>query len=114
MKLATGNVKMAINSIRAARWRSWLTMLGIIIGVVSVITIVSIGEGIKSQVNGQINHLGKDLLTIRPGTVNATVSSALTSLNNIVNSSGNATLSSSDLQVVSRRCRLVSFREQFR
>jgi putative ABC transport system permease protein len=101
MKIATGNVKMAISSIRAARWRSWLTMLGIIIGVVSVVTIVSIGEGIKSQVSGQINHLGKDLLTIRPGTVNATVSSALTSLNNIVNASGNATLTTSDLQVVS-------------
>jgi putative ABC transport system permease protein len=100
MKFATGNIKMAINSIRAARWRSWLTMLGILIGVVSVVTIVSIGEGIKNQVGGQINHLGRDLLTIRPGVINASVSSDLSMLSNLDNSSNSAGLTNNDLQVV--------------
>lgn len=100
MKLATGNIKMAVNSIRAARWRSWLTILGIVIGVVSVVTIVSIGEGIKHQVSGQINHLSKDLLTIRPGTISASVSSALSTLNSIANPSNSSSLSANDLQVV--------------
>ncbi len=61
------NVKMARDSIKSAKWRSLLTMLGIIIGVMSVVTIVSLGEGVKQQVVGQINHLGADLITVRPG-----------------------------------------------
>ncbi len=67
MTALRGNVKMAMASMRTTKWRSFLTMLGIIIGVVSVVTVVSIGEGIKSQVNGQIDQLGRDLITIRPG-----------------------------------------------
>jgi putative ABC transport system permease protein len=42
-------------------------MLGVIIGVSSVVIIVSIGEGVRSQVTGQISQLGDDLITIRPG-----------------------------------------------
>lgn len=61
------NVKMALASIRAAKWRSLLTMLGIIIGVVSVVTMVSLGEGVKRQVAGQVSHLGKGLITVRSG-----------------------------------------------
>lgn len=62
-----GNVKMALASMRNARWRSFLTMLGIIIAVASVVTVVGIGEGVKRQVDGQIDRLGRDLITIRPG-----------------------------------------------
>jgi ABC-type antimicrobial peptide transport system permease subunit len=58
---------MALNSLKSARWRSLLTMLGIIIGVVSVVTTVSLGEGVKRQVASQIKQLGSDLITIRPG-----------------------------------------------
>jgi putative ABC transport system permease protein len=62
-----GNFKTAMQVLRSVKWRSFLTMLGVIIGVASVVTIVSIGEGVKHQISGQINHLGKDLLTVRPG-----------------------------------------------
>lgn len=41
-------------------------MLGIIIGVTSVISVVAIGEGIKQQIGGQIHHLGQNLITVRP------------------------------------------------
>ena len=64
-----GNIKMAMAALRSSKWRSLLTMLGIIIGVVSVVTTVSLGEGVKKQVAGQINRLGSDLITIRPGQV---------------------------------------------
>ncbi len=64
-----GNIKMAIASLRAAKLRSFLTMLGVIIGVVSVVTVIGIGEGIKQQVSNEINQLGQDLITIRPGDV---------------------------------------------
>ncbi|MBA3758220.1 ABC transporter permease [Candidatus Saccharibacteria bacterium] len=63
------NAKLALASLKSAKWRSFLTMLGIIIGVVSVVTTVSIGEGVKQQVNKQISQLGPDLITVRPGKV---------------------------------------------
>lgn len=65
--MARGNVKMAMAAIRTSKWRSFLTMLGIIIGVVSVVTTVSLGEGIKKSIVGQTNRSGADLITILPG-----------------------------------------------
>lgn len=64
-----GNIKMAVASLRAAKLRSFLTMLGVIIGVVSVVTVISIGEGIKQRVSNEINQLGQDLITVRPGDI---------------------------------------------
>lgn len=61
------HIRIARDSIKAARFRSMLTMLGIIIGVVSVVTTVSLGEGIKHQISGQANSAGKELITLRPG-----------------------------------------------
>jgi len=63
----SGNVKTALASLRLSKWRSLLTMLGIIIGVSSVITVVSLGEGLKQQIVGQIDQLGRDVLTVRSG-----------------------------------------------
>jgi putative ABC transport system permease protein len=62
-----GSLKTAIASLRESRWRSIFTMLGIIIGVTSVVTIVSLGEGLKQQISGQINQLGSDVITVRSG-----------------------------------------------
>ncbi len=65
--MSSGNVKMAIEAMRSSQWRSLLTMLGIIIGIVSVVTTVSLAEGTKRQIVGQINQAGSDLITVRPG-----------------------------------------------
>jgi ABC-type antimicrobial peptide transport system permease subunit len=65
--LLARNIKIATASLRASKWRSLLTMLGVIIGVSSVVTIVSIGEGVRTQVTSQINELGENLVTVRPG-----------------------------------------------
>ena len=51
-------IKMAVQHIRANKGRSFLTMLGIIIGIASVIAIVSIGEGTKNQMNSEIDGIG--------------------------------------------------------
>lgn len=51
-------IKMAIQNIMANKGRSFLTMLGIIIGIASVIAIVSIGEGTKNQMNNEISDIG--------------------------------------------------------
>lgn len=61
------DIKIALSSLKTVKWRSSLTILGIVIGIVSVVTIVSLGNGIKQQVNSQVEHAGSDLITIRPG-----------------------------------------------
>jgi ABC-type antimicrobial peptide transport system permease subunit len=67
--LSRGHFKTGIDSVRGAKLRSFWTMLGIIIGVASVISVVSIGEGIKQQIGGQIHHLGQNLITVKPAQV---------------------------------------------
>lgn len=67
MALSSGNLKLAITSLRQSKWRSFFTMLGIVIGVTSVVTIVSLGEGLKQQIAGQINQLGSDVVSVRSG-----------------------------------------------
>jgi putative ABC transport system permease protein len=67
MSLARGNLRMALASVRSTKWRSLLTMLGIVIGIVSVVASVGIGEGVKRSVLQQINQFGTDLVTVRPG-----------------------------------------------
>jgi putative ABC transport system permease protein len=64
-----GNIKLAVKTLRGAKWRSALTMLGIVIGIVSVVTIVSLGEGVKKQVLGQseTNKPSQSVLIVRPG-----------------------------------------------
>jgi len=62
-----GNFKAGIKSLLGSKLRSFWTMLGIIIGVASVITVFGIGAGIKQQVSHQIQHLGKDVIVVRPG-----------------------------------------------
>lgn len=58
---------MAWASIVANKMRSLLTMLGIIIGVVAVIALVSIGYGVRQQIQDSISSLGSNLLMIYPG-----------------------------------------------
>ncbi|TAH36278.1 ABC transporter permease [Candidatus Saccharibacteria bacterium] len=62
-----GNLKMAIETVRHNKARSFLTMLGIVIGVVAVVLVVSIGQGVKQQIAKQIDHFGPDIITVRPG-----------------------------------------------
>ena len=57
---------VSLGAIRANLLRSFLTTLGIIIGVRAVITMVALGEGAQRQVEEQIQRMGTDVLTIRP------------------------------------------------
>jgi putative ABC transport system permease protein len=59
--------KEAWISIGSYKMRSFLTILGIIIGIASVVVMVSIGEGVQKQVDAQFSGLGSNLISIRPG-----------------------------------------------
>ena len=62
------SVIMAWESIAASKLRSLLTMLGIIIGVAAVIALMSIGYGVRQDIENNISSLGSNLLTVSPGT----------------------------------------------
>lgn len=65
--LITEMILVALQSVRANLFRAFLTMLGIIIGVASVITMIAIGSGAKAAVDEQIDALGASVLSIRAG-----------------------------------------------
>ncbi|MCA9329033.1 ABC transporter permease [Candidatus Saccharibacteria bacterium] len=65
----SGNYRTALKRLRNSKWLSILTMFGIVVGIVSVITTVSLGEGIKRQILSQTNNVGGNLLTVRPGVI---------------------------------------------
>ena len=60
--LFTELLKMAALSLIANKLRTFLTMLGIIIGVCSVIAMVSVGQGVKKNVVDSISRLGAEVL----------------------------------------------------
>ncbi len=59
------SIKMALNSLRTNKMRALLTMLGIIVGIASVIAIVSLGEGGKNEVMGQFEQIGASTVIIQ-------------------------------------------------
>lgn len=59
--------KISWKAIVLNKMRTFLTMLGIIIGVASVITMLAIGEGSKESIKTQISSMGSNMITIRPG-----------------------------------------------
>ena len=60
-------LKIALRAIAANKLRSFLTMLGIIIGVGSVITMLAIGQGSKQSISKQISEMGSNMIMIMPG-----------------------------------------------
>jgi putative ABC transport system permease protein len=92
--------RIALRALARNKLRSFLTMLGIIIGVGAVIAMVAIGEGAKKRVQEQIASLGTNLLVILPGTM--TLGGARTG------SGGRQTLVASDARAIMREIPVVS------
>jgi putative ABC transport system permease protein len=60
-------VRIAMDSLVSNKFRSVLTMLGVIIGVASVVALLALGNGASASITGQITSIGTNLLTIMPG-----------------------------------------------
>ena len=71
-------VNMAFRSLRANIFRTVLTLLGIVIGVASVVAMLAIGEGAQKDIVERINALGADMLTVSPSARRGTASQTLT------------------------------------
>jgi putative ABC transport system permease protein len=65
--LFSENLKIALRALRANKLRSILTILGIVIGVATVVALLSIGKGATASITDQIKSGGSNLLTISPG-----------------------------------------------
>lgn len=98
------NVKNAVSLMRASKGQTMLTMFGIIVGIVSVVTIVSLGQGIRNQVIKQVQGTSKDLITIRPGKLVSRNSDGSIAKINAVGSYGfgSGSLSASDIDEVAK------------
>lgn len=61
-------IKISLRALSNNKMRAFLTMLGIIIGVASVITMLAIGQGSKKSIQAQISEMGSNMIMIQPGT----------------------------------------------
>ena len=71
-------LRLALSRLRTSRLRAALTMLGVIIGVASVVALVGVGQGTTSDITSRLAELGTNLLTISPTTQNSDGSTSLT------------------------------------
>jgi ABC-type antimicrobial peptide transport system permease subunit len=69
--MGSANIESALQALRTNRMRSFLTMLGVIIGVGAVIAVVSLAQGVSENVNQRLAGLGTNVLTIIPGTASS-------------------------------------------
>ncbi len=62
-------IKIAIRSLRRSKIRSWLTMIGVVIGVFLIISLMSLSEGLKGAILQQLSMIGKDVIMVFPGEI---------------------------------------------
>lgn len=88
--------KMAVRALAKNKVRSFLTMLGIIIGVGAVIAMVSLGQGAQQQVQEEIASMGTNILNVRAGSMRSF---------GVVSGSGSMnTLTAEDIEAIRREC----------
>jgi putative ABC transport system permease protein len=66
MKLSK-SFKIALNIIMHSKLRSWLTIIGIVIGIAAILSIVSLGQGAQRTIEQNLNSLNANIITISPG-----------------------------------------------
>ncbi|MCX9014319.1 MAG: ABC transporter permease [Candidatus Methanoperedens sp.] len=64
--------RLSLSHVKKSKMRSWLTIIGIVIGVAAIVAIISIGEGMQASVQANLGSLGADLMTVTPGFSRAT------------------------------------------
>lgn len=63
------SIKIALTALWAHKMRSFLTVLGVIIGIFAVIVLFAMGQGVKTQIKGTIENLGPETLVVFPGSM---------------------------------------------
>jgi len=60
-------IRLSLNNLLHREMRSWLTIIGIVIGVAAVVSIISIGAGAERAITARLGGLGADIITVSPG-----------------------------------------------
>jgi len=60
-------VKMSLHELRHSKLRTYLTIIGIIIGIAAVVSIVSVGQGLQARISSNLQGLGADVITVQTG-----------------------------------------------
>src|ERR1035437_10094254 len=94
-------LKIALRALRTNKMRSFLTMLGIIIGIAAVIAMMAVGSGASFVISQQIASIGSNIILIIPG---STTSGGLRT-----GSGGAQTLSSDDAKAIMTDCPSVAY-----
>lgn len=94
-------IRISLRSLRANKMRSFLTMLGIIIGVGAVIAMLAVGTGAKNRIAAQISSMGSNLIMILPG---ATTAGGVR-----MGAGTQPTLSMADTEAIKRECPSVEY-----
>ena len=64
------NIKLAFVNLGHRRLRSWLTMIGIFIGIAAVVSLIGLGEGLRTAITSQFGFLGSDILSVQASGLN--------------------------------------------
>jgi putative ABC transport system permease protein len=94
-------IKIALMAMARNKMRTFLTMLGIIIGVASVITMLAIGQGSKKSIQDQISSMGSNMLMIRP---NSSMQGGVT-----LDASTMQSLTLKDVEAIKQECPNIAF-----
>jgi len=85
-------LKIAVKNLRTRQLRSWLTILGIVIGVFLIMSLLSLSQGLKATVLNQLKAVGTDIVMIMPGNISDIMTTMM----------GNVQLSEEDLNVIEK------------
>lgn len=97
----SSTIRISLRSLRANKMRTFLTMLGIIIGVGAVIAMLAVGTGAKNRIAAQISSIGSNLMIILPG---ATTAGGVR-----MGAGTQPTLSMADAEAIRRECPSVQY-----
>jgi len=91
---------LSFSHVRKSRMRSWLTIVGVIIGVASVVAIISIGQGMQENMQERLGGFGADILTVIPGYFRATGVHSEMHTDRSISSSSSINLTDNDYKVI--------------
>lgn len=72
-------IKYSINNLKRRQLRSWLTILGVVIGIAAVVSLLTIGQGFNDEIQKQLGELGTNTIFVAPMTEEQTTSAAFSS-----------------------------------
>ena len=101
------HLSLARNSIKEHRTRSFLTCLGIAIGIASIILILSLTGSISRFISGELEGVGSDLIVVRPNTTKDTLTSAIEELTS-ANSFERSNLTTKDTDIITQNDKITA------